>query len=122
MSPRSLERVHERARAHGPQRLYRAVRALASVVLRSWFRIRIAGAEHVPDYGAAISSPSCLRRRRRPAATPAVVVSPRTPGLPSFAALYRQRRRDRRFEARTAASRGAGNRFASCVVLTNAGS
>ena len=46
--------MHERARAHDPQRLYRAVRTLASIVLLSWFRLRIAGAEHVPERGAAI--------------------------------------------------------------------
>ena len=50
----SLDRAHERARTHGPQGLYRAVRVLASVALRSWFRLRTSGAEHVPERGAVI--------------------------------------------------------------------
>ena len=51
---RTAERAHAHALAHDPDRLYRVVRVLSSVALRSWFRIRTSGAEHVPDRGAAI--------------------------------------------------------------------
>ena len=37
-----------------PGRLYAVVRAVASLGLRSWFRLHVAGAEHVPATGPAI--------------------------------------------------------------------
>ena len=40
--------------AREPGRLYAVVRALASLGLRSWFRIHATGAEHVPEDGPAI--------------------------------------------------------------------
>ena len=40
--------------ASEPGRLYAAVRAVSSLGLRSWFRLRVTGAEHVPERGAAI--------------------------------------------------------------------
>jgi 1-acyl-sn-glycerol-3-phosphate acyltransferase len=49
-----LERAHEHARACEPGRLYGLVRAIAAVVLRAWFRLRVTGSEHVPEHGAAI--------------------------------------------------------------------
>jgi 1-acyl-sn-glycerol-3-phosphate acyltransferase len=52
---RPAERAHRYARERGVSpALYATVRALAAVVLRSWFRLRITGAEHVPGEGAAI--------------------------------------------------------------------
>jgi 1-acyl-sn-glycerol-3-phosphate acyltransferase len=39
---------------HGPGRLYAIVRVLASLVLQSWFRLHVSGAEHVPERGAAL--------------------------------------------------------------------
>ena len=52
--PRRLDRAHEHARAREPGRLYGLVRAIAAVVLRIWFRLRVTGSEHVPEHGAAI--------------------------------------------------------------------
>ena len=43
----------ERARRREPGRLYAVVRLLAGLVLRAWFRLRVKGADGVPD-GAAI--------------------------------------------------------------------
>jgi len=40
--------------AREPGRLYALVRVLASLGLGSWFRLHVAGAEHVPERGAAI--------------------------------------------------------------------
>ncbi|HET8757729.1 MAG TPA: lysophospholipid acyltransferase family protein [Solirubrobacteraceae bacterium] len=43
------------ASEHGVSRpLYAVVRALATVLLRSWFRLRVSGAEHLPAAGPAI--------------------------------------------------------------------
>jgi 1-acyl-sn-glycerol-3-phosphate acyltransferase len=50
---------HEYAREKGVSGpVYRIVRALASVVLRGWFRFRVSGREHVPEEGAAIIAPN----------------------------------------------------------------
>ena len=59
MSTRSLERAHRRARERGVLApLYSVVRFLVAGVLRVWFRVRISGAEHIPDAGAAIVAPN----------------------------------------------------------------
>jgi 1-acyl-sn-glycerol-3-phosphate acyltransferase len=52
-----------------PGPLYAVVRALASLALRSWFRLRVAGADRVPGEGPAIVARDrrgrrLLRRRR----------------------------------------------------------
>ncbi len=53
------QRAHAYARERGVSpRLYAFVRALATVVLRGWFRFRIIGAEHVPPEGPAIVAPN----------------------------------------------------------------
>jgi 1-acyl-sn-glycerol-3-phosphate acyltransferase len=50
-----LERLHARARGRGElAALYATVRFLLVPVLRVWFRLRVAGREHVPAGGAAI--------------------------------------------------------------------
>ena len=49
-----LERAHRDACEHGPGRRYAVVHALASLGLRSWFRLHVRGPEHVPERGAAI--------------------------------------------------------------------
>ena len=50
--------AHERARERGVSRpLYALARALLTPPLRLWFRIRVTGAEHVPD-GAAVLAPN----------------------------------------------------------------
>jgi 1-acyl-sn-glycerol-3-phosphate acyltransferase len=54
MEPDGLARAHRLAREHGPARLYGAVRILAGLVLRTWFRLRVSGAEHLPTRGGAI--------------------------------------------------------------------
>jgi 1-acyl-sn-glycerol-3-phosphate acyltransferase len=54
-----LERAHARARGRGElAALYATVRALLVPVLRVWFRLRLAGREHVPAEGAAIIAPN----------------------------------------------------------------
>jgi len=59
VSTRSLERAHRRARERGVLApLYSVVRFLVAGVLRVWFRVRISGAEHIPDAGAAIVAPN----------------------------------------------------------------
>jgi 1-acyl-sn-glycerol-3-phosphate acyltransferase len=45
---------HARARAGGPGVLYVVVRALASMLLRTWFRLRVSGAENLPAATAAV--------------------------------------------------------------------
>jgi 1-acyl-sn-glycerol-3-phosphate acyltransferase len=45
---------HQRARSGPPGRLYAVVRAFASALLRSWFRLRVGGTEHVPEASAAV--------------------------------------------------------------------
>jgi 1-acyl-sn-glycerol-3-phosphate acyltransferase len=51
----AAERSHRFARDRGVSpALYAVVRCLATLVLRSWFRLRITGAEHVPSEGPAI--------------------------------------------------------------------
>ena len=54
VSRRRVERAYRDACAHGPGRLYAVVRVLASLGLRSRFRLHAAGVEHVPERGAAI--------------------------------------------------------------------
>ena len=44
----AVARAHRHAREHGPARLYAVVRLLAALVPRTWFRLRVAGAEHPP--------------------------------------------------------------------------
>ena len=52
-------RAHAYARERGVSRpLYAFVRLLAIVVLRGWFRFRVAGAEHVPRQGGVIVAPN----------------------------------------------------------------
>lgn len=51
----AAERSHRFARDRGVSpALYAVVRCLATLVLRSWFRLRITGVEHVPSEGPAI--------------------------------------------------------------------
>jgi 1-acyl-sn-glycerol-3-phosphate acyltransferase len=38
--------------------LYAVIRALARAVLRTWFRLRVSGAEHIPEHGGAIVAPN----------------------------------------------------------------
>jgi 1-acyl-sn-glycerol-3-phosphate acyltransferase len=38
--------------------LYAVIRALASAVLRTWFRVRVSGAEHIPADGGVIVAPN----------------------------------------------------------------
>ena len=54
MAPDGLARAHRLARERGPGRLYGAVRILAALVLRTWFRLRVSGAEQLPARGGAI--------------------------------------------------------------------
>jgi 1-acyl-sn-glycerol-3-phosphate acyltransferase len=49
-------RAHRTARARRPGRLYAVVRVLVAGLLRLWFRIRVTGAEHVPEGGAVIAA------------------------------------------------------------------
>ena len=54
-APTPADRAHRYAREHGvSDGLYAVVRALATVVLRFWFRLRVRGAEHVPADGPVI--------------------------------------------------------------------
>jgi 1-acyl-sn-glycerol-3-phosphate acyltransferase len=46
--------LHHRARSHSPGWLYVAVRAVASALLRTWFRLRVSGAENLPPTSAAV--------------------------------------------------------------------
>src|SRR5215207_8845701 len=48
------DRAHRYARQQPPGRLYAVVRALATWLLRSWFRIDVTGVEHLPDGRGAI--------------------------------------------------------------------
>ncbi|HTP21817.1 MAG TPA: lysophospholipid acyltransferase family protein [Solirubrobacteraceae bacterium] len=51
--------AHAYAREHGfSGPLYAVIRALASVVLRTWFRVRVTGAEHIPADGGLIVAPN----------------------------------------------------------------
>jgi 1-acyl-sn-glycerol-3-phosphate acyltransferase len=55
MTDPASERAHRHARERGVSPvLYAAVRAVATVALRLWFRLRVTGAEHVPAEGPAI--------------------------------------------------------------------
>jgi len=64
--PRDADRVIEaerKAHAYARERgfsapLYAVVRALASAVLRTWFRVRVSGAEHIPADGGVIVAPN----------------------------------------------------------------
>jgi 1-acyl-sn-glycerol-3-phosphate acyltransferase len=52
-------RAHAYARERGiSRRLYAAVRLLAAIVLRAWFRVSVSGVEHVPAGGPAIVAPN----------------------------------------------------------------
>jgi 1-acyl-sn-glycerol-3-phosphate acyltransferase len=54
-----LERAHLHARERGVAApLYAIVRLLVTPVLRLWFRVRISGAENIPERGAAIIAPN----------------------------------------------------------------
>jgi 1-acyl-sn-glycerol-3-phosphate acyltransferase len=47
------------ARERGFSRpLYAVIRALATAVLRTWFRVRVSGAEHIPARGGVIVAPN----------------------------------------------------------------
>jgi 1-acyl-sn-glycerol-3-phosphate acyltransferase len=53
--PPPADRAHRYARERGVSpALYAIVRVLASVALRSWFRLRATGVEHIPGAGPAI--------------------------------------------------------------------
>jgi 1-acyl-sn-glycerol-3-phosphate acyltransferase len=53
------EEAHLLAREKGVSRpLYALVRGLMAPLLRLWFRMHVAGADHVPDSGAAIIAPN----------------------------------------------------------------
>ena len=50
---------HAYAREHGFSRpLYAVIRALTRSVLRTWFRVRVSGAEHIPAHGGVIVAPN----------------------------------------------------------------
>ena len=52
-------KAHAYARERGYSRpIYGFVRTLAIAVLRGWFRVRVAGLEHIPSEGAAIVTPN----------------------------------------------------------------
>src|SRR3954465_7614342 len=54
-----LEQAHRLAREKGVSRpLYFVVRAIVRPFVRVWYRLRIFGAEHVPESGAAIVAPN----------------------------------------------------------------
>jgi 1-acyl-sn-glycerol-3-phosphate acyltransferase len=59
-NPRPSEaKAHAYAREHGVSRaLYAIIKTLASVALRSWFRVHVSGREHVPAHGPAIITPN----------------------------------------------------------------
>ncbi len=51
--------AHAYARGKGVSGpIYVVVRALATLILRGWFRVRVSGREHVPEDGAAIIAPN----------------------------------------------------------------
>lgn len=51
--------AHRRARERGPSRLlYAFVRATLVAFFRVWFRLRITGAEHLPESGPAVITPN----------------------------------------------------------------
>jgi 1-acyl-sn-glycerol-3-phosphate acyltransferase len=55
VSKGSTDRAHRYARERGLSRVvYAIVRPLASVLLRSWFRLRVTGAEQIPAQGPVI--------------------------------------------------------------------
>ena len=55
MAASTIERAHRHARERGVSpALYTLVRWLATLVFRFWFRVRISGAEHIPDDGPVI--------------------------------------------------------------------
>lgn len=55
----AAEKAQAYARERGvSRRVYGLVRFLAAGVLRGWFRVRVSGAEHVPEQGAAIIVPN----------------------------------------------------------------
>ena len=52
-------KAHAYAREQGFSRpLYAVIRALARAVLRTWFRVRVSGAEHIPAHGGVIVAPN----------------------------------------------------------------
>ena len=52
-------RAHGYAREQGLSRpLYAVIRALATAVMRTWFRVRVSGAEHIPAHGGVIVAPN----------------------------------------------------------------
>ncbi len=55
----SEREAHTYAREQGfSGPLYAAIRALATAVLRTWFRVRVSGAEHIPADGGVIVAPN----------------------------------------------------------------
>ena len=53
------EAAHTYAREHGVSGpFYRFIRALATLILRGWFRFRVLGREHIPDAGPVIIAPN----------------------------------------------------------------
>jgi len=59
-NPRGSEaKAHGYAREHGVSHpLYAVVRSLATAALRTWFRVHIAGREHIPADGPGIIAPN----------------------------------------------------------------
>ena len=52
-------KAHAYAREHGfSGPLYAIIRALARAVLRTWFRVRVSGVEHIPADGGVIVAPN----------------------------------------------------------------
>jgi 1-acyl-sn-glycerol-3-phosphate acyltransferase len=57
--PAVEQRAHAFARERGVSpRLYACARALTSVILRLWFRVKVSGREHIPSDGPAILAPN----------------------------------------------------------------
>jgi 1-acyl-sn-glycerol-3-phosphate acyltransferase len=57
--PVTNEEAHRLAREKGVSKpLYALVRGLVTPILRTWFRMRVSGREHIPAEGAAIVAPN----------------------------------------------------------------
>lgn len=56
--PSHADRIVEAERNAPSGPLYVVVRALAKAVLRTWFRVRVSGAEHIPANGGVIVAPN----------------------------------------------------------------
>ena len=56
-SPQSAAHAYARERGFSPG-LYAVVRVLATGLLRFWFRVRVCGADRIPEQGPAIIAPN----------------------------------------------------------------